>query len=345
MRIVSMRLSITGTSVVRSPALTTVQSVGGRGYAVLPSQARECSRRHRSDAADRYPMVASTPLGARERSGWTPLVRHIPGGLFTSDNRGETWELNGHSGRCPIEANGLEEATTTPGFIPSASIREIPSEWPSPFPAVVCGSPRMEASRGRSLEAACAMNTCRRSELTNQDVQDPHRMVLCPAAPHRFWVQHHNGIFRSDDEGRQWHELTTARPSSFGFAVAVHPHDPDTAWFVPATRDSDRYPVNAQFGGQRDPQRRQDVRSRPRWIAARACLPSCLPAWPGCGCGRELFGDGIDDGWPVDQRRWWTVLAMHLTRSNPDLRRSLREVNAAFEGAFAMLLPSNVPCC
>ena len=28
-----------------------------------------------------------------------------------------------------------------------------------------------------------------------------------------------------------------AGPSTFGFAVAVHPDDPDTAWFVPAVSD------------------------------------------------------------------------------------------------------------
>ena len=32
-------------------------------------------------------------------------------------------------------------------------------------------------------------------------------------------------------------------PSSFGFAVAVHPRDPDTAWFVPAIKDDLRVPV------------------------------------------------------------------------------------------------------
>ena len=33
--------------------------------------------------------------------------------------------------------------------------------------------------------------------------------------------------------------------SSFGFAVAAHPRDPDTAWFVPAIKDEKRVPVDA----------------------------------------------------------------------------------------------------
>jgi len=77
--------------------------------------------------------------------------------------------------------------------------------------------------------------------------QDPHRIVHCPSAPDRLWMQHHNGIFLSDDTGESWRELTEVPPSSFGFAVAVHPRDPDTAWFVPATKDEQRIPVDARL--------------------------------------------------------------------------------------------------
>ena len=37
------------------------------------------------------------------------------------------------------------------------------------------------------------------------------------------------------------------KPSSFGFAVAVHPKDPDTAWFVPEIKDEKRIPADGQF--------------------------------------------------------------------------------------------------
>jgi photosystem II stability/assembly factor-like uncharacterized protein len=76
------------------------------------------------------------------------------------------------------------------------------------------------------------------------NVQDPHRVVQCRAATDTLWAQHHNGIFRTTDRCRRWHEVTTAKPSSFGFAVAVHPGDPDRAWFVPAIKDEQRIPVD-----------------------------------------------------------------------------------------------------
>jgi photosystem II stability/assembly factor-like uncharacterized protein len=72
--------------------------------------------------------------------------------------------------------------------------------------------------------------------------QDPHRIVQCAGAPEVFWCQHHNGVFRSTDGARRWSEVII-KPSSFGFAVAVHPRDGDTAWFVPAIKDEQRVPV------------------------------------------------------------------------------------------------------
>ena len=77
--------------------------------------------------------------------------------------------------------------------------------------------------------------------------QDVHCLVQCPAAPERFWVQHHNGIFVSSDEARTFTELKDVEPSVFGFPVRVHPKDPDTAWFVPEIKDEKRIPVGGKL--------------------------------------------------------------------------------------------------
>jgi photosystem II stability/assembly factor-like uncharacterized protein len=85
-------------------------------------------------------------------------------------------------------------------------------------------------------------------ELAGQpNTQDPHRMVMCAAQPEVLWVQHHNGVFRSVDGAAHWQEIDPVLPSKFGFAVAVHPQQPDTAWFVPAVKVQYRVPVNAHF--------------------------------------------------------------------------------------------------
>jgi hypothetical protein len=80
-----------------------------------------------------------------------------------------------------------------------------------------------------------------------QNAQDVHRLVLCPARPEVMWAQHHNGVFRSTDGAASWQEVSAIRPAKFGFAVAVHPKDPDLAWFVPAVKDECRVPVDAKL--------------------------------------------------------------------------------------------------
>ena len=71
-------------------------------------------------------------------------------------------------------------------------------------------------------------------------------MVQCPQSPDVFWAQHHNGVFRSTDGSASWSEVKNVAPSVFGFAVAVHPADPDTAWLVPAVSDEKRIPVDGK---------------------------------------------------------------------------------------------------
>lgn len=80
----------------------------------------------------------------------------------------------------------------------------------------------------------------------NPNAQDPHCLVHCAAAPETMWVQHHNGIFVSRNAGIHWDRCTDVDPSTFGFAVAVHPHDGDTAWFVPAVKDEHRIPADGR---------------------------------------------------------------------------------------------------
>ncbi|MBI4408457.1 MAG: hypothetical protein HY561_02035 [Gemmatimonadetes bacterium] len=70
--------------------------------------------------------------------------------------------------------------------------------------------------------------------------------MQCRAQPDALWAQHHNAIFRTRDGGRSWQEIEKATPSNFGFAVAVHPEDPETAWFVPAQKDERRIAVDGR---------------------------------------------------------------------------------------------------
>lgn len=79
------------------------------------------------------------------------------------------------------------------------------------------------------------------------NIQDVHRLVQCAADPHVLWAQNHSGIYRSTDGGMKWARIAAPQPTDFGFAVAVHPRDARTAWFVPAHSDQQRMPVDGKM--------------------------------------------------------------------------------------------------
>ena len=74
-----------------------------------------------------------------------------------------------------------------------------------------------------------------------------HHMAMHPGKPEVLYQQNHDGIYRSDDEGKQWTDISEGLPSRFGFPVQIHPHDPDTIYVVPEEGAEFRCPVNAEF--------------------------------------------------------------------------------------------------
>ena len=73
-----------------------------------------------------------------------------------------------------------------------------------------------------------------------------HHIAVRPGGEGRFLQQNHQGTFRSDDGGRSWHEIGVGLPSTFGFAAAAHPRDPETFYTFPLNGDdAGRYPPDA----------------------------------------------------------------------------------------------------
>jgi len=73
-----------------------------------------------------------------------------------------------------------------------------------------------------------------------------HNMVRAWADGDLLYQQNHHGVFRSQDGGRNWHDISAGLPSTFGFPIAVHPHDPQTLWVFPLNGDTKgRFPPDA----------------------------------------------------------------------------------------------------
>jgi hypothetical protein len=67
-----------------------------------------------------------------------------------------------------------------------------------------------------------------------------HKVVSHVDRPERLFLQNHWGLYRSDDWAESWQDIANGVPSDFGFAMAVHPRDPDTVYIVPLESDAFR---------------------------------------------------------------------------------------------------------
>src|SRR5439155_357080 len=171
----------------------------------------------------------------------------MPGGLFRSEDGGDSWSLNEALWHMPErqkwmgvaggEQPGINSVLVDPRN--PADIR-IGVSTAGVWASIDDGASWRIINRGMYNEY---MPPEQREEPI---VQDVHRLARCAAHPDVMWCQHHNGVFRSEDAGANWREIIAIRPSKFGFAVVAHPRDPDTAWFVPAVKDERRIPVEGK---------------------------------------------------------------------------------------------------
>lgn len=74
-----------------------------------------------------------------------------------------------------------------------------------------------------------------------------HKVVHHPSRPERLFLQNHWGLYRSDDWGDSWTDVANGVPSDFGFAMQMHPHDPDTVYIVPIQSDEFRCTPEAKL--------------------------------------------------------------------------------------------------
>ncbi len=171
----------------------------------------------------------------------------IPGGLFRSGDGGTSWDLVHSLWDHPKRKKWFGGGADLPGI---HSICVDPRDPRCLRVAVSCGGVWQSNDAGKTWSCegkgmwAAYMPP---EQKDDPEIQDPHRLVQCRSAPDRLWVQHHNGIFHSADGGATWADATSASPSAFGFAVAVHPHDGNVAWFVPGISDERRIPPSGEL--------------------------------------------------------------------------------------------------
>ena len=122
----------------------------------------------------------------------------LPGGLFKSEDGGDSWALNRELWDDPRREQWFGGGADQPGI---HSICVDPRDSRHVKVGVSCGGVWTTRDGGRqwSLTAkgmrAKFMPPDKQYE---ENVQDPHMVAQCRSNPDVLWVQHHNGIFKSD---------------------------------------------------------------------------------------------------------------------------------------------------
>jgi len=62
-----------------------------------------------------------------------------------------------------------------------------------------------------------------------------------------MFLQHHWGVYRSENAGDSWDDIGKGLPSDFGFALEIDPHAPNTAYLIPIESDEFRCTPEARL--------------------------------------------------------------------------------------------------
>ena len=185
----------------------------------------------------------------------------IPGGLFVSDDGGDSWSLNlplwNHESRGGDLFAGDATSATHWGGTPASidygvfepgihSIQVDPNDSNHIHIAASSAGVLETTDGGNSWvgrNSGLLMDNL--PEPTSDWGHDPHYVSQCPGQPNHLWQQNHCGVFYSNDGAHHWNQVSVPEANvHFGFPIAVDDQDGQTAWVVPARTDAERMTID-----------------------------------------------------------------------------------------------------
>lgn len=167
-----------------------------------------------------------------------------PAALFESHDAGESWSLvrglfdHPHRPRWEPGGGGLCLHTVVPD----------PSDRNQMHIAISTGGVYRTRDHGASWQAR--NQGIRADYLPDKHPefgQCVHKIVRHPSRPERLFLQNHGGLYRSEDGGDSWQDMANGVPSDFGFAMVMHPHEPETIYISPLESDTFRCAPEAKL--------------------------------------------------------------------------------------------------
>lgn len=169
-----------------------------------------------------------------------------PAALFKSTDAGETWSLE----------RGLFDHPHRTQWMPGGgglclhTILPDPSNKDRMWIAISTGGVYRTDDGGKNWQPR-NQGICARFLPPDQQYpewgQCVHKVVNHPSNPDRMFLQHHWGVYRSEDAGDSWTDIGKGLPSDFGFAMEMDPHDANTVYIIPIESDEFRCTPEAKL--------------------------------------------------------------------------------------------------
>ena len=185
------------------------------------------------EAAPHYPdergVKAIWHLAAGPGSG-TLYAGIEPAGLFVSHDAGASWEEVASLNRHPTSSTWQPAG----GALALGSIQHDPRDSRRSYCSVSAGGVYRTDDGGASWRPR---NRGVRADFLPQPCPEAgqcvHQLRLHPAMPDRLYQQNHCGVYRTDDRGESWTDISEGLPSGFGYGLALDHGDPDVAYVIP----------------------------------------------------------------------------------------------------------------
>lgn len=160
-----------------------------------------------------------------------------PAALFETRDAGETWSL----------VRGLFDHPHRPRWMPGNgglalhTILLDPSERQRMYVAISAGGVYRTDDGGHNWTAQNrGVRVVFMPGKFPEFGQCVHKIAMHPSRPERLFLQNHWGLYRSDNRAENWTDIAHEVPSDFGFAMIVHPRNPECVYIVPVESDEFR---------------------------------------------------------------------------------------------------------
>ncbi len=155
-----------------------------------------------------------------------------PAALFRSEDAGRTFSL----------VRGLWDHPHRPTWMPGNGGLGLHTILPDPndpwrlLVAISSGGVYRTEDGGATWHPS---NTGIRADFMPEEQRLPeygqcvHKIARDAANPATLYLQNHGGLYRSDDDGKQWQDIANGVPSDYGFPIVAHPRRGRTAYIIP----------------------------------------------------------------------------------------------------------------